>query len=180
MLIGAGVLRPAMVTAFDVSDAFRSVPDCAAKTNASGVVSGAAVVTTNEADTPPTVSTAVADVENCCGAVTRTRIDWPLEIVPAAEVNGPPSIEYSPPVTVPVTLELLPVIRICSDMAALAGVLPSRAGMVNGAGVVSVTGGEEPEPPPPPQPASRASSPIDTKREMGDVTSVCSLILISS
>src|SRR4051812_47388963 len=79
MLMGAGASMPERVTALDVAHALRVTLNCGCSWNAFGVVSGAAVVTTKDADTPPTVNTTVIVVEKFCGADARTRIVCPFE-----------------------------------------------------------------------------------------------------
>src|SRR3954469_23441908 len=105
------------------------------------------------------ISVAVTVVENCPDVLTRTRMVWLLEMVPAAEVNGPPSIEYSPPVIDTAAAWLMPLTVMLPEVAAAERVALDWSGNVNVLGVVSTGGGLgvgvgfEPPPPPPPHPA---------------------------
>src|SRR5262245_38152570 len=162
MLIGAAALMPVMATLFEVTTACIAAPVTAANWKASGVLSSASVVAVKVADTPPTVSTAFAAVENWPEEPTRTVTTWLLLIVPAAEVNAPPSIEYWPPVIEIAAAALMPVMVAWLDVTCVDNAASDLAPNAKLSGVVSTGGGVgEPPPPPPPQPASSANNPID-------------------
>jgi hypothetical protein len=81
-------------------------------------------VALNVAETPPTVRTALAAVENCGEAVTRTWSLCPLATVPAAEVKAPPLIEYSPPVIETAAFALKPATVISLEGTTADSALP--------------------------------------------------------
>jgi hypothetical protein len=159
MLIGTAISMPATATASEVAHTPRVASTLGSNSNPSGVVSGSRVVAANEADTPPTVSTALTEVENSPDVVSRTRIRWLLATEPAAAVKAPPSIEYSPPVIETGALELIPEMTISFDVTPTDNAVPDWAAKENGFGVVSAAGGGggvcDPPPPPPPQPANK-------------------------
>ena len=110
IVTAAALLMPVIVTSFDENTCPRTTLLVAWNWNASGVVSTARVVAVKVPVTPPTLSVALAGVENWPEEVTRTWIRWSLVKVPAAFVNAPPSIEYSPPLIVTGEEVLRPVI----------------------------------------------------------------------
>jgi hypothetical protein len=81
--IDAGELIPLTVMASEVRVWFRFTLVSGVKVKAIGVVSNAAVVTTNVPVTPPIVRMTVAAVEKLADDVTRTLIVSPLLMVPA-------------------------------------------------------------------------------------------------
>src|SRR5690606_15295489 len=95
--IGVGTSMPVIVTAFDSTTTERGTSTAAENANASGIVS--IVVAANVPLTPPIVSSASTVVSGAPAAVTLSATVSPGAIVPASDVNGPPSIEYSPAAT---------------------------------------------------------------------------------
>src|SRR5689334_13728708 len=115
MLIGVVVLMPVRVTLAEFTQVSRVASVLRPKLNASGVVSAANVVATNEPVTVPTVSAAFTAVENWVEVVSRTVTCWLLVIVPAAAVYAAPSIEYSPLVMLIGVTVLMPVMVTLLD-----------------------------------------------------------------
>ncbi|OYW53717.1 MAG: hypothetical protein B7Y80_15590 [Hyphomicrobium sp. 32-62-53] len=90
---GVVVLMPVMVTALAVVSVLRAAfVKFGVKSNATGVVSAASVVTLHASVTPPTVTVAVIAVENEALEVRRTANVWPLVIFPLVP-HAPPLIE---------------------------------------------------------------------------------------
>ena len=91
MLIAAAALYPTGVTVFELAVELSAWPVAAVKLNASGVVSPAAcVVTENVPDTPPIVSVAVVVVLNEPEEVSLTATLCPGLTVPGVVTNAPP------------------------------------------------------------------------------------------
>src|SRR5690606_3750955 len=114
----------------------RGTSTAAENANASGIVS--IVVAANVPLTPPIVSSASTVVSGAPAAVTLSATVSPGAIVPASDVNGPPSIEYSPAATAMGASESMPVIDTASDSAGAPSGTRSIAVNVNGSGIVSI------------------------------------------
>ena len=80
-----------------------------------GAVVSAAVVIVNTSDTPPMVSVVLLAVELLPEVVCRTFTVWPLVTVPAAAVQAPPLIWYSPPATLMAVAASIPASVIAAD-----------------------------------------------------------------
>jgi hypothetical protein len=89
--------------------------------------------------------------------------------MPAAAVNAPPSIEYSPPVMDTGALPVMPVTTISLEAATVARAMSACTVKLNVSGVMSAEPDPpppSPPPPPPPQPAaSRHNNPTITQRD---------------
>ena len=113
----------------------------------SGVVSLASVVTSNESETPPTVTVADVVVEKFALDVTRTCSVELLVIVPLVAVKPPPLIAYSPPLMLIGAAALMPVMVTGAEVIWLLNATPVWSVNVNCVGVVSGAGGLLPPPP---------------------------------
>jgi hypothetical protein len=129
------------------------------------------VVAVNAAAMPPTVSVAVDPVENWADVVRRTRTRWLLVTVPAADVNAPPSIEYSPPAIETAAAAVMPVIVTSAEVTELERDMspwPANVnafGVVSGGGVLPLPELDPPPPPPPPQAVISATKPMEMRAE---------------
>ena len=83
--------------------------------------------------TPPIVTTALWVNSLPAAATALTAIAWPLVTVPAAEVNVPPLIEYSPPVIAMGVAVSIPATVMVLEVCAL-----PRAALVTGVKVNAV------------------------------------------
>lgn len=90
---GVVALMPVIVTALAVVRVLRAAfVTFGVKSNATGVVSAASVVTLHVSVTPPTVTVAVIAVENEALEVRRTANVWPLVMLPLVP-HAPPLME---------------------------------------------------------------------------------------